>query len=83
MVNNKNIPIANQIDNLLDGILYVGEILAERIRLMRQLSMAIEKLRSICPDCGGVLVKSHIELSDGSGWASGYLCDCEYMKEEL
>ena len=34
--------------------------------------------RPICPDCKTIMVKTHIELSDGSGWFSGWGCDCKY-----
>ena len=34
--------------------------------------------RPICPDCKTIMVKTHIELSDGSGWFSGWACDCKY-----
>ena len=34
--------------------------------------------RPICPDCKTVMVKTHIELEDGSGWFSGWGCECEY-----
>jgi len=34
--------------------------------------------RPICPDCKAVMVKTHIELDDGSGWWSGWSCECEH-----
>ena len=34
--------------------------------------------RPICPDCKAVMVKTHIELEDGSGWFTGWACECEY-----
>ena len=34
--------------------------------------------RPVCPDCGEVMTKFHKELSDGSGWITGWLCKCEY-----
>ena len=37
-----------------------------------------QKSPMYCPDCGWKLVKAHWELEDGSGWVSGYLCDCKY-----
>lgn len=30
----------------------------------------------ICPDCGGLLIKTKIQCHDLSGWMYGYLCDC-------
>lgn|GEM_PF-1617951 len=34
--------------------------------------------KPICPDCKAVMVKTHIELEDGSGWFTGWGCDCKY-----
>lgn len=34
--------------------------------------------RPICPDCKTVMVKTHIELEDGSGWFTGWGCECIY-----
>ena len=34
--------------------------------------------RPICPDCKAVMVKTHIELDDGSGWFTGWACECKY-----
>lgn len=34
--------------------------------------------RPICPDCKQVMVKTHIELGDKSGWFSGWGCGCKY-----
>jgi hypothetical protein len=34
--------------------------------------------RPTCPDCKAVMVKTRIELDDGSGWFSGWACECEY-----
>jgi len=31
--------------------------------------------RPFCPDCGEVMVKSHIETDDG--WLVGWLCGCQ------
>jgi hypothetical protein len=38
-------------------------------------------IRPICPDCKQVMVKTHIELEDGSGWFTGWACECEYEGE--
>jgi len=38
----------------------------------------MEDTRPICPDCKTIMVKTRIELSDGSGWFSGWGCDCKY-----
>ena len=32
--------------------------------------------RPFCPDCGEVMVKTHIETEDG-GWITGWLCGCK------
>lgn len=32
----------------------------------------------ICPDCKQVMVKTHIELENKSGWFSGWGCGCRY-----
>ena len=37
--------------------------------------------RPICPDCKAVMVKTHIELEDGSGWFTGWACECKYKGE--
>ena len=36
----------------------------------------------ICPDCGGVMVKTSIECADGSGWYRGWLCGCKSDRGE-
>ena len=36
------------------------------------------EIQVCCPDCLEPLVKTRWELSDGSGWASGYVCGCRY-----
>jgi hypothetical protein len=38
-------------------------------------------IRPICPDCKQVMVKTHIELEDGSGWFTGWACECKYEGE--
>jgi len=38
----------------------------------------LKDTRPICPDCKTIMVKTHIELSDGSGWFTGWACDCKY-----
>jgi len=34
--------------------------------------------RPACPDCKQVMVKTHIELNDNSGWFTGWGCGCKY-----
>jgi len=41
-------------------------------------SVGIKDARPICPDCKTIMVKTHIELDDDSGWFSGWVCDCKY-----
>ena len=43
-----------------------------------ELIRRMQDTRPICPDCKTIMVKNHIELSDGSGWFSGWGCDCKY-----
>ena len=47
-------------------------------REILQVSKLIPGTRPICPDCKQVMVKTNIELSDGSGWFTGWGCECRY-----
>ncbi len=31
-----------------------------------------------CPDCRAVMVKTRWECADGSGWKSGWMCECRF-----
>lgn len=31
-----------------------------------------------CPDCLAVMVKTRWECVDGSGWKSGWMCECHF-----
>jgi len=50
----------------------------ENIPACSELIRRMQDTRPICPDCKTIMVKTHIELSDGSGWFSGWGCDCKY-----
>ena len=43
-----------------------------------ELIRRMQDTRPICPDYKTIMVKTHVELGDGSGWFSGWGCDCKY-----
>jgi len=50
----------------------------ENIPACSELIRRMQDTRPICPDCKTIMAKTHTELSDGSGWFSGWGCDCKY-----
>ena len=67
--------------NLFETGIRHFKIYGEFVRFMCKLKNEYntpEDNSPICPDCKSIMVKTHIEHEDGSGWFSGWGCECQY-----